>query len=553
MSYHDADILIVCQQSTPKETLLAVGQGLAKAIGYSECDFIEAKGRRLQSLDVEANKYITRAGNAATISFPLDKLSAYLAASELPKPIGIRLEADKRHPVVVGGVSIRDDLFLNPSKDKPTGNAQFKAERTIAGLFAVGGMCLLLLGLVGTFFVGFIRTLRKPTQSGPTSRPDPKSLKEVQSAYDKTTQKALVVRLALLPLLFIPVLFGAKEHLEDGSGWIPYGVIHGIGNYAMLVPLMIVPMLLVGLVIKKRREKVSGVKPAEAEPEVRSMLLPIKFMFPGFILLMLIFVVSKMRPQLLYGVPLPVFRGVLAAVVVLPIICGIIAAVISARKSGTSLAAGDPDFDTVMALAATAGVKVGRVVLRNTTAPNASASIFRTVTVTKGAREKLTHEERRSVLAHEVGHLRYQHPQWLFLGSIVFIGLWIVMRLTTDGWMKAHLPDGIFFLWNGPLIGLFVFPIVMSAVFAPMRKKVEFAADRFAIEMVGDYATVARALAKVHLFNWSPPTLRRSHEALASHPPLMKRLDALALAASSLGLPIDNSTVEELMTGPAVT
>ncbi len=146
--------------------------------------------------------------------------------------------------------------------------------------------------------------------------------------------------------------------------------------------------------------------------------------------------------------------------------------------------------------------------------------------------KKLKEDEVLFIMAHEIGHYVLNHMIWLFLGTIgmVLVALyaiahlsqWIIQRFG-HWWGINHIKD----LSSLPLILLFL--SVLSFISMPIQNAVsrqyELAADRYAMEMMGDPDAATRTfqrLAVEGLSEVNPPPLVKYF--LYGHPTLHERI-----------------------------
>jgi STE24 endopeptidase len=158
--------------------------------------------------------------------------------------------------------------------------------------------------------------------------------------------------------------------------------------------------------------------------------------------------------------------------------------------------------------------------------------------------EKSSRDELLGILAHEIGHFRCGHiRQRLAVGVIQMAVIFYLLGLAID-------PDGAFarLLFDAfgvreisPHVGLVLFSILLEPVSKALgvaanawSRKHEFEADAYAAKATGDGAPLADALRKLTADHLSHPAPSRLRVALDySHPPLIKRLEALKLRQSS--------------------
>ena len=142
--------------------------------------------------------------------------------------------------------------------------------------------------------------------------------------------------------------------------------------------------------------------------------------------------------------------------------------------------------------------------------------------------DRLTHSEVRAVLAHEIAHVELHHvPRRVLPLAVVASMLYLtcVVSLVNPLLDREELP---FVLVGVALVG------VLAAVFHAMlpgffMRRMEFEADRLAVQILGDATPLANALTKLTELQG------RSLEAKSwFHPPTQARLDAI----SALGPPV---------------
>lgn len=220
------------------------------------------------------------------------------------------------------------------------------------------------------------------------------------------------------------------------------------------------------------------------------------------------------------------------------------------RSLGAEFEPTERDHDvrvTVNRLAALAGIDPPRVAVAETPGPNALAVGLRqrssTVVVTRGLVELLDPQELEAVIAHEVSHLANRDAAVMtavsaprVLGEVVVgesgstLGmLWLV------GWPLGLIPLGL-----------------GTGLTLTVSRYREFAADRGSALLTGSPAHLMSALVKLsaHAREIPHADLRTANafcivsteahvlSLLSDHPPLEKRLAALAEIAREMGTPV---------------
>ena len=153
--------------------------------------------------------------------------------------------------------------------------------------------------------------------------------------------------------------------------------------------------------------------------------------------------------------------------------------------------------------------------------------------------EKSTRPELLGVLAHEIGHFRCGHiKQRLAVGILQTAVIFFLLGLATDpgGRFARLLFDAFGVKEISPHVGLVLFSILLEPVSKLLgiaanawSRRHEFEADAYAAKVTGDGAALGEALKKMtadHLSHPSPSALRVCLDY--SHPPLLRRLEALA-------------------------
>lgn len=222
-------------------------------------------------------------------------------------------------------------------------------------------------------------------------------------------------------------------------------------------------------------------------------------------------------------------RADLARNYIIPVISPIFAVFICwplFRFKARVLATDDPLGLQCIEMAERAGVKVKKVIVLKTKVANAGVTAFGVLFLTTTLLEKLDAAELRAIIAHELGHLRTGRVRRISAISLSFFIVMLAFSHLLQWLLARHArnPVATFHYWQFvPIAFLFLFMMAIS----PYRRRDEYMADAFALEMIGDPDLVIRAIKKVHALNQSPSKLTPEDEAISTHPSLVKRLDAL--------------------------
>ncbi len=220
--------------------------------------------------------------------------------------------------------------------------------------------------------------------------------------------------------------------------------------------------------------------------------------------------------------------------------------------------------DMVERLCAMADLPKPKVAIMNTPVPNAFATgrspKHAAVCVTTGLRDRLEPKEIEGVLAHELSHIANRDVLIMTLASFFAM---LAAMLTRFGLYAGMWGGGRRDNNNGPPIWLIVFAVSIAVYFLSfilirtISRYREYAADRGSAVITGAPEYLMSALQKIssqmtlipnqdlrqvegmNAFFIIPAKARSAAaELFMDHPPLEKRLDALAAIAREMGRPV---------------
>ena len=221
-------------------------------------------------------------------------------------------------------------------------------------------------------------------------------------------------------------------------------------------------------------------------------------------------------------------------------------------------------YDTVERLAAMAELPMPRVAIVDTDVPNAFATGRNpknaVVAVTTGLMRRLDQPELEAVLAHELTHIKNRDVRTMTLASFFAMVAALVTRFAFYGSLFGGGRDrdnnGIP-IWLVLLIVSWVTYIISFVLIQLISRYREFAADRGAAVITGAPENLMSALQKIasqmsripqrdlrevqgmNAFFIIPTNVKDAASQLfMSHPPLEKRLAALAEIAREMGRPV---------------
>ena len=151
---------------------------------------------------------------------------------------------------------------------------------------------------------------------------------------------------------------------------------------------------------------------------------------------------------------------------------------------------------------------------------NAFARSGRSILLTHYLLSHLTRREVDSVIAHELAHIKHNHPRFL---GFALIG----------GFAAVAVPYFIFPSppqWKPLFDVLFVVVPLLSYYF--VARRFEFTADATSVRTTGDPAAMITALVKLHRLNLLPLQWGKWNEKFLTHPSTISRAGAIARLAS---------------------
>ena len=178
--------------------------------------------------------------------------------------------------------------------------------------------------------------------------------------------------------------------------------------------------------------------------------------------------------------------------------------------------------DRVFALAAALGVKLQQVYVLpagKMRMANAFARAGNSILLTDYLLTNLSKREVDFVIAHELAHLKHEHPKKL--GLAVLSGLAPVLT--------------VWILWpgTGSLRPLFDILFILCPLFAYyfIARRFEFTVDADATRLTGDPQAAVTCLVKIYRLNLMPTQWSKLAEKFLTHPSTVRRAQAIARAA----------------------
>ena len=201
------------------------------------------------------------------------------------------------------------------------------------------------------------------------------------------------------------------------------------------------------------------------------------------------------------------------------------------------LPAGSEARSEVLALGKRAGVDIGEVYrvdasrrVRSLNAYVGGLGSTKRVVLYDTLLERANRPELRSIVAHELGHVKHDDilRGLAFVALVAPLGLLFVARAGRSAWPRAPASDG-----RGPAalpayaLGLALASLVLGVVGNQLSRRVEASADTFALELTHDPSAliqVQRRLAIKNVADPDPPALVTA--LLGTHPSTVDRIGA---------------------------
>ena len=147
--------------------------------------------------------------------------------------------------------------------------------------------------------------------------------------------------------------------------------------------------------------------------------------------------------------------------------------------------------------------------------------------------ENHTTDELVAVLAHEMGHFRKKHVQWMLLASILQAGVLFYLLsvfITSPLLAEAFFLDSVSVYAGLVFFAILYSPVdmVMDFLMQAVSRKNEYAADRFAVETTDNPDAMKRVLKKLAANNLAALRPHPFYVVLNySHPPVAERIAAI--------------------------
>lgn len=384
-----------------------------------------------------------------------------------------------------------------------------------------------LLGVLGlTSVLGTAVVLLKPISEPTPLVEQPRTPEEIQAAYDADRSRVWVepLILALVAAMFA-ALVGFVRWIEESA---QRRVLPAFaGELIALICLLLAPPAVACVIRDRRKHRRQSAKAASRpapDPTESSLTLlnrntetlGLGMVIGCALLLLVVPLVLALRPR---GVSFFFFP----MIVVFPV--GFVLGRFLAPWLRPALPKEHPVFLEAKRMGELHGIRIRRIELVDATGVGALHEPGGVIAVTKGLLDNLEPAEVNAIVARQIGHIRARsglRRNLLLIGlfAALMVTFWAVelwAPKTTKRWVEVAM-IGVF-----PLLGGYL----LSLLTAPEARRSEYAADAFAVQMVGNADVVIAALTKLTDLNGSPHRLLPADEKWRSEPSLENRIYAI--------------------------
>ena len=146
----------------------------------------------------------------------------------------------------------------------------------------------------------------------------------------------------------------------------------------------------------------------------------------------------------------------------------------------------------------------------------------RRIFLTDALLEYFTNEEIETVVAHELGHIRYRHIPTYMLFSLFYLLSYPFFYVFVEGPLVTHFGESQILATLCSLVFLTVYFVF---IFRYLSRRCEHQADLYAVALTGKPEAFENALLKLAVLNSVPKSIRRFFEIFNTHPSIDRRIN----------------------------
>ena len=149
----------------------------------------------------------------------------------------------------------------------------------------------------------------------------------------------------------------------------------------------------------------------------------------------------------------------------------------------------------------------------------------RRIFLTDALLEYFTDEEIETVVAHELGHIRYRHIPTYMLFSLLYLLNYMLFYLFVEEPLIAYLGESQPFLSIVSVLCSLIFLIIYFVfIFRYLSRRCEHQADLYAVRLTAAPEAFKTALMKLAVLNSIPKSIRKFFEIFNTHPSIDRRI-----------------------------
>ena len=146
----------------------------------------------------------------------------------------------------------------------------------------------------------------------------------------------------------------------------------------------------------------------------------------------------------------------------------------------------------------------------------------RRIFLTDALLEYFTNEEIETVVAHELGHIRYRHIPTYMLFSLFYLLSYSLFYVFVEVPLVTHFGESQILATLCSLVFLTVYFVF---IFRYLSRRCEHQADLYAVALTGNPEAFENALLKLAVLNSVPQSIRRFFEIFNTHPSIDRRIN----------------------------
>lgn len=133
-------------------------------------------------------------------------------------------------------------------------------------------------------------------------------------------------------------------------------------------------------------------------------------------------------------------------------------------------------------------------------------------------------EEIETIVAHEFGHVRYNHIPTYFIFSMTYFLGYALFSIYVGGPILSLLPESAILTSIEAIVFLFLYFVLL---FGYLSRRFEHQADLYAVALTGNPEAFKSALNRLSRLNFVPYSIQRVFEMFHTHPSIHRRIELI--------------------------